>query len=68
MFPGSGLKERYIKDFGLSYNLVSPENSRLMKIFSGFCQERGIMDNPDEIFRYMNFFEEKEQHTQLSMF
>ncbi|MBR6585277.1 MAG: radical SAM protein [Firmicutes bacterium] len=68
LFPGSGLKERYIKDFGLAYNLVSPENNRLMRIFRAFCQDRGIMDNPDEIFRYMNFFEEKEQQTQLSMF
>jgi len=68
LFPGSGFKERYIKDFGLAYNLVSPENNRLMRIFRGFCQDRGIMDNPDEIFRYMNFFEEKEQQIQLSMF
>ena len=68
LFPGSGLKERYIKEFGLAYNLVSPENNRLMGIFRDFCQDRGIMDNPDEIFRYMNFFEEKEQQTQLSMF
>ncbi|MBR3707019.1 MAG: radical SAM protein [Firmicutes bacterium] len=68
LFPGSGFKERYIKDFGLAYNLVSPENNRLMRIFRAFCQDRGIMDNPDEIFRYMNFFEEKEQQTQLSMF
>ena len=68
LFPGSGLKERYIKEFGLAYNLVSPENNRLMRIFRAFCQDRGIMDNPDEIFRYMNFFEEKEQQTQLSMF
>ena len=68
LFPGSGFKERYIKDFGLAYNLVSPENNRLMGIFRAFCQNRGIMDNPDEIFRYMNFFEEKEQQIQLSMF
>jgi len=68
IFPGSGLKERYIKDFGLAYNLVSPENRRLMKIFSSFCQERGIMDNPDKIFSYLLKYEEKEQQTQLSMF
>lgn len=68
LFPGSGLKERYIKEFGLAYNLVSPENNRLMRIFRAFCQDRSIMDNPDEIFRYMNFFEEKEQQIQLSMF
>lgn len=68
IFPGRGLKEKYIKEFGLAYNLVSPENSRLMKVFSSFCRDRGIMDNPDEIFSYLNKYEEKEQQTQMSMF
>ena len=65
-FPG--IKERYIKEFGNSYNCVSPENPRLMKIFYNVCRENGIMYNPDEIFTYLHTFVDKNRDNQLTLF
>ncbi len=51
-FPG--LKERYIKTFGNAYEVSSPDNAKLMKIFKSICKDNGIMSDPDECFRYLN--------------
>lgn len=51
-FPG--LKERYIKTFGNAYEVSSPDNAKLMKIFKSVCKDNGIMSDPDECFRYLN--------------
>ena len=51
-FPG--LKERYIKTFGNAYEVSSPDNAKLMKIFNSVCKDNGIMSDPDECFRYLN--------------
>lgn len=61
-FPG--LKERYIRTYGYSYNLASPNEARLMDLFVKRCQERGVMYNPNDCFAYMHEFPEK----QLSLF
>lgn len=61
-FPG--LKERYIRTYGYSYNLASPNEARLMDLFVKRCQERGVMYNPNDCFSYMHEFPEK----QLSLF
>ena len=51
-FPG--LKERSIKTFGNAYEVSSPDNAKLMKIFKSICKDNGIMSDPDECFRYLN--------------
>lgn len=61
-FPG--LKERYIRTYGYSYNLASPNEARLMDLFVKRCQERGVMYKPNDCFAYMHEFPEK----QLSLF
>lgn len=61
-FPG--LKERYIRTYGYSYNLASPNQARLMDLLVKRCQERGVMYNPNDCFAYMHEFPEK----QLSLF
>ncbi|MBQ4650992.1 MAG: radical SAM protein [Firmicutes bacterium] len=66
LFPASGLKERYMKEFGMAYNLTSPDNRRLMKLFESFCRVNGIMSGSDKIFAYLNEFEQKETVSQLS--
>ncbi|MBO4819056.1 MAG: radical SAM protein, partial [Firmicutes bacterium] len=63
-FPG--LKEKYIKEFGNSYIIASPQNDRLMGIFKEVCEKSGIISDPDECFAYMQEFPEKD--LQLSMF
>jgi len=66
LFPGSGLKEKYMKEFGMAYNLISPDNRRLMNRFESFCKTHGIMSDSNKIFTYLNEFEQKETVSQLS--
>ena len=61
-FPG--LKERYIERYGCSYEVPSPKSYELMKLFRTICNEKGMMCDPDECFRYMNDFPDK----QISIF
>jgi len=63
-FPG--LKKKYIERYGNAYNLPSPNERRLFKIFYEICSANGIMSTPDECFRYLNELPEKE--IQVSMF
>ena len=64
LFPG--MKERYMREFGNSYVCSSPRNGRLMKLFHRTCEEAGIMHNNDEVFKYLNEFQEKQGGSQLS--
>lgn len=62
-FPG--LKNQYIKSFGNSYEISSPHNSYLMKIIKDFCTKHKILCNPDEVFSYLNKFEERDDQLYL---
>ena len=62
----TGMKERYMREFGNSYICSSPRNGRLMKLFHRTCEEAGIMHNNDEIFKYLNEFQQKHGGSQLS--
>lgn len=63
-FPG--LKEKYIQNYGTSYECNSPNNSHLTKILQQECKSNGIMHEPNEIFRYLRTFECKQE--QISLF
>ena len=63
-FPG--MKERYIRRYGNAYELPSPNARRLKEIFQDICRANGMMSTPDECFRFMSEFPEKD--TQLSLF
>ncbi len=63
-FPG--LKERYIREYGNSYELPSPNSRRLMEIFRKKCSSAGIIYDPDKCFAYM--YEMPERFTQMSLF
>ena len=65
-FPG--LKARYAETYGRSYVLASPENDALMRIFHETCQAQGIMHDNDEIFAYLQRFEEKPAFEQQTLF
>jgi len=65
-FPG--LKEKYIETYGNSYEVTSPENNRLMKIFTGLCDEHNIVYDKEELQRYMREYKNKQIGTQLSLF
>ena len=63
-FPG--LKKKYIERYGNAYNLPSPNERQLFKIFHEICRENSILSTPDECFRFLNELPEKE--IQVSMF
>ena len=63
-FPG--LKEEYIRRFGMAYDIPSPRSRELMQLFHSRCEKAGIMHDNEKIFGYLNEFEIKD--TQLSLF
>jgi len=63
-FPG--MKQRYIRAFGGSYECLSPDNDKLMDIFRSQCSNHGILYRTDEVFGYMREFETKQR--QISLF
>lgn len=65
LFPG--LKGKYIRTYGNRYEIESPNNRRLMKIFRQKCGESGIVHDNEEIFRYLRTFEEKDTVRQMSL-
>ena len=62
-FPG--LKDKYINKFGNNYGLPSVNNKKLMAIFKKRTSENGILNDNDEIFRYLFEFPEKSVQTKL---
>lgn len=65
-FPG--VKQRYIRAFGFSYECPSPNSRQLMALFDRECAAHGVMHHADEIFKWMQTFPEKNDGEQLSMF
>ena len=65
-FPG--VKQQYIRTFGLSYECPSPNADRLWRIFDAECEKHGILHTPEDVFAYLNAFPQKELGEQLSMF
>lgn len=63
-FPG--MKEKYHKKYGYSYELISDKNNELMGIFRKRCREHGIICDVNECFSYLHEFPEK--YEQLSLF
>ena len=55
-FPG--LKERYSKTYGLSYEIPSPNSKELMEVFKRLCGKYGIMSSTDEIMGYLHSADE----------
>lgn len=65
LFPH--LKEKYIRTYGMQYQISSPRNDMLMKIFHQLCEDNGILHDNDRIFEYLCSFEEKSQYVQLNL-
>ncbi len=55
LFPG--LKSRYIRHFGNSYECPSPNHRNLSKLFHRECEAMGILHRSKEIFGYLNEME-----------
>ncbi len=65
-FPG--MKERYIRAYGNSYELNSARNGELLRLFHRTCEKAGILHDNREIFRYLHAFQEKDGDFQLRFF
>ena len=65
-FPG--LKQQYIRTYGNRYEINSPKNAELMKIYHSFCETNGLMHDVREIFTFLHRFERKNTASQLSFF
>jgi len=65
-FPG--LKERYIRAYGNRYEVNSPHNTELMRLYHAACEKAGMMHNIREIFTYLHTFEQKTGPEQISFF
>lgn len=61
------LKKKYIQTYGNRYVIESPNNERLMKFFYQKCRDSGIVYDNEQIFRYLQTFEEKTAAKQLSL-
>lgn len=63
-FPG--MKGKYIRAYGSSYMLESPNGTALTELFHKRCDKAGIMHDNDEIFKFLGTLDEKNE--QLSLF
>lgn len=61
LFPG--LRQRYERTFGLSYEIASPNAQRLWEIFRSECEKNGIEWRTENLFGYLSQIDEEEQLT-----
>ncbi|NMF07050.1 radical SAM protein [Clostridium beijerinckii] len=60
-----GLKEKYIREYGNSYEVLSKNHEKLMKIIKDTCQQNNIIFEVKEVFNYMKVFEEENNEVQI---
>ena len=65
-FPG--MKERYIRSYGNAYEINSPRNAELMRLYHRTCEKAGILHDTRAIFADLHAFAEKEICPQMSFF
>ena len=63
-FPG--MKQRYIRTYGNSYELPSPNAKELTSIYKRICRDNSMMSTPEECFSFMRELPEK--NPQISIF
>ena len=64
-FPG--LKKEYARRYGFQYEIPSPDNAHLCRIFHDTCEKGGLVHDNDRLFAYFHEFPEKNESTQISM-
>lgn len=66
LFPN--LKQKYIETYGNQYEINSPNQNALMKLFHKTCEEHHILHDNNKIFEYLSRYEYKQKAIQLSLF
>lgn len=64
LFPD--MKRQYMRTFGSSYGIHSPNGKILGRMIKDFCNANDVLHGTQAVFDYLNTLDEKE--TQLSMF
>ncbi|WP_405268738.1 radical SAM protein [Methanobrevibacter sp.] len=59
------LKERYVREFGESYSIPSPDEKELMEIFKRKTADNGILNDTYEILNYLAEFPQKSVQSKL---
>ncbi len=62
-FPG--LKQRYHREFGNAYEVLSPKSNELMHRFKATCAEQGIETDVSAIFAYLREFPDPDDQLRL---
>lgn len=62
------LKNRYIREFGYSYQITSKNNSLLMKHFHHFCSAHNILSTPKDCFTFLKDFPQRKTSLQYELF
>ncbi|MCL2353739.1 MAG: radical SAM protein [Defluviitaleaceae bacterium] len=52
IFPGEGLKERYLKIYGKAYSCNSPKRMKLWAVFREECEKLGLLYDMKAIIQY----------------
>lgn len=65
-FPG--MKERYIRTYGNSYQVLSPRREKLLRLFRETCRAYGIETNLEKLWDYLYRFEDRQEAKQISLF
>lgn len=65
-FPG--FKNRYIEKYGSNYVLESENNRQLMDLFYKKTAENNILNKPDDVFRYLRDFPNKDKSRQSTLY
>jgi len=60
-FPGLSL--RYVREFGQTYSVQSPNAEKLDAVFSAFCKREGVERDITKIFSYLSEMESDKQTT-----
>ncbi len=66
LFPH--MKEKYMRIYGTQYQISSPKNNELMKVFHQICEAKNILHDNAKIFAYLCSFEEKNCPVQINLF
>ena len=62
-----GLKNKYIKKYAYSYEVVSDNNDYLLNLIKEICQKNNIIYDIDYLFKYMQEYKSMDS-TQLTLF
>ena len=65
-FPG--MKDRYIRTFGDSYQCASPNETNLMKLFTEACRKKGVIYQTEMAMAYLSAFEDQRAGEQIGLF